>query len=57
VILQREAREREAKEARARAVEVLRKSREAKRVKLNKKFKRPARVETAEHGLSESDSD
>ena len=57
VILQRQERERQAKEAKERAIAVFKKSQEAKQHKLKKKFKRPTRVVKPDHGLSESDSD
>ena len=57
VILQRQERERQAKEAKEKAIAVFKKSQEAKQHKLKKKFKRPTRVVKPDHGLSESDSD
>ena len=57
VILQKEERERKAKEAKERAAEIFKKSQAAKKIKTQKRFKRPARKELAAHNLSESDSD
>ena len=54
---QKEERERKAREAKARAAEIFKKSQLAKKQKARKKIKRPERVVTQGHGLSESDSD
>ncbi len=45
----------QAKEAKERAAEIFKKSQAAKSAKLQKKFKRPKRVELQEHQLSDSD--
>ena len=58
VILQKLEREKKAKEAKEKATEIFKKSQKAKQNKIQKKFKRPKRLELKEgHGLSESDSD
>ena len=58
VILQKLERERKAKEAKEKAAEIFKKSQKAKQNKIQKKFKRPKRIELSDgHGLSESDSD
>ena len=57
LVLQRLDREAKAKDAKEKATEIFRKSRKVKAAKIQKKFKRPKRVELAGHGLSESDSD
>ena len=55
--LQTRERERRAKEAREKAVEIFQKSQRTKQTRLRKKFPRPRRVELESHGLSESESD
>ena len=58
VILQKLEREKKAKEAKEKAAEIFKKSQKAKQNKIQKKFKRPKRIELSDgHGLSESDSD
>eukprot|EP00092_Neocalanus_flemingeri_P018656 GFUD01020202.1.p1 GENE.GFUD01020202.1~~GFUD01020202.1.p1 ORF type:complete len:1186 (-),score=434.58 GFUD01020202.1:127-3684(-) len=57
VILQKLEREKKAKENKEKAAEIFRKSQKAKKLKIQKKFKRPKRVEMEGHGLSESDSE
>ena len=48
---------RQAKEAKERAAEIFKKSQAAKSARLQKKFKRPKRVELREHELSDSEED
>jgi len=57
IILQKLEREKKAKENKEKAAEILKKSAKARQNKIQKKFKRPKRVELDRHGLSESDSD
>ena len=57
IVLQKIEREKKAQEAKERAAEIFKKSQKAKQNKIQKKFKRPKRVELDGHGLSESDSD
>ena len=57
IVLQKIEREKKAQEAKERAAEIFKKSQKAKQNKIQKKFKRPKRVELEGHGLSESDSD
>ena len=57
LVLQKMEREARAKEAREKAAEIFQKSRKVKAAKIQKKFKRPKRVELSGHGLSESDSE
>ena len=57
IVLQKIERERKAQEAKERAAEIFKKSQKAKQNKIQKKFKRPKRVELEGHGLSESDSE
>lgn len=49
--------QRQREEAKRKAIEVLKKSKENKAAKLKKKFKRPQRIVLDTHNLSESDSD
>ena len=57
IVLQKIEREKKAQEAKERAAEIFKKSQKAKQNKIQKKFKRPKRVELEGHGLSESDSE
>ena len=57
LILQKRERERIAKENKEKAADIFKKSQKARQLKLQKKFKRPKRVELEKHVLSESDSD
>jgi len=57
IILQKLEREKKAKENKEKAAALFKKSQAAKKLKIQKKFKRPKRVETKGHGLSESDSE
>merc|ERR1712096_292609 len=57
IIMQKLEREKKAKENKEKAAEIFKKSQKAKKLKIQKKFKRPKRVELRGHGLSESDSE
>jgi len=52
IILQREEREKKARETKARAVEIFKKSQETRQKRTKKRFKRPARVQLKNHELS-----
>ena len=55
--MQKLEREKKARENKEKAAEIFKKSQKAKKLKIQKKFKRPKRVELKGHGLSESDSE
>jgi len=57
IIMQKLEREKKARENKEKAAEIFKKSQKAKKLKIQKKFKRPKRVELKGHGLSESDSE
>merc|ERR1711872_816994 len=57
IILQRIEREKAARMAKARAAEIFRKSEAERKRKHAKRFKRPARVELARHGLSSDEEE